>query len=89
MLEKKMIDATEKTHATVLSSTKEEFPGGGFSMVILVSESHSSIHTYPEHKACFVDIFTCGTSCKVENFDIVLEKYLRPGKVNKKIMIRS
>lgn len=89
MLEKKMIEATKATNGTVLSYTKEEFPGNGFSMVILISESHSSIHTYPEHDACFVDIFTCGTSCKVENFDKVLRAYLKPAKTNKKVFNRD
>ena len=89
MLEEKMLEATKATNATVLSYTKEKFPGNGFSMVILVSESHSSIHTYPEHGACFVDIFTCGTSCKVENFDKVLSAYLKPAKVNKEILTRD
>jgi len=89
MLEEKMLEATRATNATVLSYTKETFPGDGFSMVILVSESHSSIHTYPEHNACFIDIFTCGTSCKVENFDKVLKKYLKPAKTNKQVLNRD
>ena len=89
MLENKMLEATRATNATVLSYTKEKFPGNGFSMVILVSESHSSIHTYPEHQACFVDVFTCGNSCKVENFDKVLSSYLKPAKVNKEILTRD
>ncbi len=89
LLEKKMLEATQKTKATVLSYTKEKFPGDGFSMVILVSESHSSIHTYPEYDACFIDIFTCGTTCQVKHFDEVLRSYLKPKKVNLKIFNRN
>ena len=88
-LKNKMIEATEATKATVLSYTKEKFPGGGFSMVILLSESHSSIHTYPEYDACFIDIFTCGNTCQVEFFDKVLKAYLKPKKVNKDIFTRD
>ena len=57
--------------ATLLESTEHIFPPDGITAVALLSESHASIHTYPEHQSCFVDIFTCGT-CKVEAFDAVL-----------------
>lgn len=32
----------------------------GVSIVIVLEESHVSIHTYPEHNSAFADIFTCG-----------------------------
>lgn len=89
LLEENMLLATENTGATVLSSAKKEFPGGGFSMIILVSESHSSIHTYPEHGACFLDIFTCGTTCQVERFDESLRAFLKPQKVSKQLVVRQ
>jgi len=30
--------------------------------VIIIAESHLSIHTWPEYKYAAVDIFTCGTT---------------------------
>ena len=50
-------------------------------MIILLSESHASIHTYPEHGGCFVDFFTCGTTCKPENFDKYMQNYLKPKNI--------
>ena len=73
-----MLKAAEASGAQVLSYQIYEFPGGGFTMVILLSESHASIHTYPEHGACFVDLFTCGTNCSSSNFDKCLRSYLKP-----------
>ena len=45
---------------TVVSEQLHEFPVMGVSAVLLVSESHLSIHTWPEHGAAAVDLFTCG-----------------------------
>lgn len=84
-----MLDAAEKSGATVLDSVKYEFVGGGFTMVILLSESHASIHTYPEVGACFVDLFTCGDNCSSKNFDEALRTYLKPEKVSCRNLIRD
>ena len=35
-------------------------PGGGFTGLFLLSESHASVHTYPEHGYAAVDLFSCG-----------------------------
>jgi S-adenosylmethionine decarboxylase len=58
-------------------------------MALLLSESHAAIHTYPEHNACFVDLFTCGDHCHNEPFDRVLREYLKPGAVQSKVLIRD
>jgi S-adenosylmethionine decarboxylase len=34
----------------------------GVTVVVIIAESHLSIHTWPEHNYAAVDIFTCGTS---------------------------
>ena len=80
-LTKIMKKASLASGAHILGDIKHKFVPQGFSMIILLSESHASIHTYPEHKACFVDFFTCGNRCIAENFDKVLRKYLQPQRV--------
>lgn len=88
-LEQAMLVAAAKSGAMVLKSASHEFPGNGFTMVILLSESHASIHTYPELGACFVDLFTCGDKCHSEYFDQALRAYLKPKKVNERNLIRT
>lgn len=83
-----MKDAVQKCGANILDSSSYTFDGGGMTMVILLSESHASIHTYPEHSACFVDLFTCGDKCSHAIFDQALRDYLQPTEVNQKILIR-
>jgi S-adenosylmethionine decarboxylase proenzyme len=77
-----MDDAVEASGATLLNMSPHVFPPNAVTAVYLLSESHASIHTYPEHGACFVDLFTCGQKCSSEKFDAVLRAYLRPKRVN-------
>lgn len=69
-LEKAMREATLASGATILETASRVFPPNGFTLIILVSESRASIHTYPECGACFVDLFTCGTRCSHEAFEM-------------------
>lgn len=84
-----MQNAVESCGATVLSSSQWVFPPNGLTMVFLLSESHASIHTYPEHGACFVDLFTCGEKCSSEQFDQIMRSYLKPKKVSERMLIRN
>ena len=82
-------NAVGSSGATILKREYVLFPGDGMTAMFLLSESHASIHTYPEHNACFVDLFTCGHHCSYEKFDEILTKYLKPGNVKKEVHIRT
>ncbi|CAN5271618.1 adenosylmethionine decarboxylase [soil metagenome] len=75
--------------ATVLDTRHHLFPNGGITAVLLLSESHASIHTYPENSACFVDLFTCGTSVDQSKFNQVLSSYLKPTQINQNTFNRG
>jgi len=54
-------DAATAAGATILHSHMHHFsPFGGVSGVVLLAESHISIHTWPERNYAAVDIFMCG-----------------------------
>ena len=82
-------EAIAHSGATFLTASEHDFFPQGYSAVVLLSESHVSIHTYPEHSSCFIDFFTCGTSCSSEIFEKYLNEYLQPKKIIKKIFIRG
>lgn len=88
-LREAMIQAAKASGAQILSHDEFIFQPNGFTMAILLSESHASIHTYPEFKACFVDLFTCGNRCSSKAFDKVLRNYLKPKKVKKQTLKRK
>jgi len=53
--------AASAAGATILHSHMHHFsPLGGVSGVVLLAESHISIHTWPERNYAAVDIFMCG-----------------------------
>jgi S-adenosylmethionine decarboxylase len=52
--------AVEHANATLIDEVKYEFTPQGVTAVCLLSESHISIHTWPEKHYAAVDIFTCG-----------------------------
>ncbi len=53
--------AAEAAGATILHSHFHHFgPDGGVSGVLVLAESHISIHTWPERDFAAIDIFMCG-----------------------------
>lgn len=50
----------EKGGATLVSSHFHQFSPQGVSGVVVIEESHVSVHTWPEHGYAAVDVFTCG-----------------------------
>lgn len=68
--------AAEAAQATVLDSRFHTFGGaGGVTGVLLLAESHISIHTWPEYGFAAVDVFLCGRMPS-ENARRVLEEAL-------------
>lgn len=51
--------------ATLLDIQSFRFEPHGVTAFAILSESHASIHTYPEKGSAFLDVFTCG-HCKPE-----------------------
>ena len=56
-------DAAEAAKATILHSHFHHFsPNGGVSGVVVLAESHISIHTWPEAGYAALDVFMCGSA---------------------------
>ncbi len=62
-----LLSACRVAGATILSESFHSFPPyGGVSGVVIIAESHFSIHTWPEYCYAAIDIFTCGNSLHPE-----------------------
>ena len=60
-LERIMAQAAEVAGATVLKTAFQNFNPQGVSGVVVIAESHLTIHSWPEYGYAAIDIFTCGT----------------------------
>ncbi|NKB63475.1 MAG: adenosylmethionine decarboxylase [Gammaproteobacteria bacterium] len=60
VLKNSFLAAAEHSSATVIDSSFRHFDPQGVSGFVVISESHFSIHTWPEYRYAAVDIFTCG-----------------------------
>ena len=74
-------DACDEHNFTVLDSSVYIFDNGGFTLFVLLAESHISFHYYIENDAAFVDIFTCGINTPVQLLND-LRKYCNPKREN-------
>jgi S-adenosylmethionine decarboxylase proenzyme len=50
-----------KNNYSVLKTSYHQFEPHGFSILYLLSESHMSIHTFPEQNYIAFDLYTCRT----------------------------
>ena len=61
-----LLAAAERAKAKVVGESFHQFSPQGVSGVVIIAESHLSIHTWPEWDYAAVDIFTCGDSVNTE-----------------------
>ncbi len=59
-IEEVMMAAAQLSKATIIKPFFHQFSPYGISGVIVIAESHFTIHTWPEYGYAAVDVFTCG-----------------------------
>ena len=78
-----------KSGLHAISSSFHQFEPYGVSAVYLLSESHLSVHTWPEYEYVALDIFTCGDDePALRAFELLVEEF-KPKVVEKKIIRRE
>jgi len=78
-----------KSGLHAISSSFHQFEPYGVSAVYLLSESHLSIHTWPEYEYVAIDIFTCGEDGPaLKAFELLVEEF-QPKEIEKKIIRRD
>jgi len=75
--------------ATILETRLHPFDeNGGIAGVVLLAESHVTIHTWPEHGYAAVDLFLCG-DCDPADGVPVLEEAFEPDTVQQNTIERG
>lgn len=87
---KKTINAVvRESKLTKIRSYYHQFSPYGVTGIVLLRESHISIHTWPEYGYAAVDIFGCGEREKIiKAFHLLVEK-MKPKKIKKREMRRG
>ena len=70
-----VLRAAKECGATILDDYFHQFEPIGVSGVVLIAESHISVHTWPENGFAAADIFTCGEMKPQVAIDIMREGF--------------
>jgi len=65
-LKEVLVEAATRSGATIVGESFIRFNPQGVTGVLVLSESHLSIHTYPEEGFAAIDCYTCGTTVDPE-----------------------
>ena len=60
LIERIFIDAALEAGAEIREVAFHQFAPHGVSGVVIISESHLTIHSFPEHGYASIDVYTCG-----------------------------
>ena len=81
--------AVKHAELNKLSSYYHQFKPFGATGVVVISESHLSFHTWPEHRYVAIDVYTCGDhESAFKAFDYIVEK-LNPERIEKEVHFRG
>lgn len=88
-LQAQMVEAAEACGATVLSVQSKQFEPQGATVLVLLSESHLSIHTYPEKGFAALDCYTCGETVDPQLAIDYMLSVLKPTTAHAKKLVRG
>lgn len=54
-----VLEGLKKDNFTILKEADHKFSPQGYTLNVLLSESHLAIHTYPEHGSIYFGLYSC------------------------------
>ncbi|PCJ18569.1 MAG: adenosylmethionine decarboxylase [Candidatus Cloacimonadota bacterium] len=87
-IEKALKETVEKAKLSMVGSCFHQFEPIGVTGVVLLAESHISIHTWPENNTAVIDVYTCGHMSHAKKAYDVLYDYFQPSDVDLKEITR-
>lgn len=88
-VERIMINAALEAGAEVREYVFHKFSPQGVSGVVVISESHLAIHTWPELGYAAVDVFTCGSTVNPWDACNYLTEQFEAGHVTANELLRG
>ena len=84
-----LLESACRGNATVISSHFHPFSPQGMSGVVVIAESHITIHTWPEHGYAAVDVFTCGDTRMADAVSDYIAQDFNADAVKKSSFLRA
>ena len=81
--------AAERVGAKIVNVVTHRFSPRGVSVILILAETHLSVHTWPEHGYAAVDVFVCGEGKDPHPAWDVIRGALGPGSFEKKEIRRT
>lgn len=88
-VEKALCAAAIEAGASIVEQRFHQFAPWGVSGMVIIQESHLSIHTWPEHGFAAFDLFTCGTSIDADKAVDYLSVAFGASRVVKRLLERG
>ena len=73
--ERILLAAANKMEATIIEHRFHAFSPHGVSGVVVIAESHLTVHTWPEHGYAAVDIFSCGDLDLAAGIELLIREF--------------
>lgn len=61
-LERVMRDALRRAEFQIVDCVAHQFPHQGITLILILGQSHATLHTWPEARFVTADIYACGES---------------------------
>ena len=88
--ESEFVSACNRAGATVLDTQFRSFGEDlGYTGLVLLAESHVSVHTWPEYSTALIDVFTCGTSADTDMLSELLVEFFGGTVMNHTTLMRG
>jgi len=81
-VKKLLCDSVQRGGGTIVKAVFHNFSPHGVSGVVVITESHVTIHTWPEYGYAAVDIFSCGEKLDHKTIRAHLQRALSARKVS-------
>ncbi len=88
-VEKMMVDAALESGAEIREVAFHKFAPMGVSGVVIISESHLTIHSFPEHGYASIDVYTCGDRIDPNVAAEYISKQLEATKIESMKVVRG
>jgi len=77
--------AANKVNAKIIQRITQKYSPSGISVILILAETHISLHTWPEYGYAALDIFICGEGKNPETAWEVVKDSMKPAsfKINR------